>query len=204
MIGSTFGLYVLFLGRAVFGVGKEIIEISSSVCLIHFFSKEKLSLPLVLTVAFSKLGKIIAEFLLPVIASNVDYKIAFLFTLVSVFIGLILVVMIKRYSEGVHEEEHNEQGYLSYWRRLPLKFWIISINCSIFYTAVFSFLNISNLFFVQEYKFNIVTAAKITSLFHVIPMIIGPPIGHFVDVFNRRSIIIICSSFLLVLSIHLF
>lgn len=114
MIGSTFGLYVLFFGRAIFGVGKEIIEISSSVCLIHFFSKEKLSLPLVMTVSFSKLGKIIAEFLLPGIATNIDYKIAFLFTLVSVFIGLILVVMIKKYSEDIGEEEHNEQGYLSY------------------------------------------------------------------------------------------
>jgi len=53
----------------------------------------------------------------------------------------------------------------------------------LFYTAILSFLNVSNLYYVQTYGFSLVEAAKISSIAHLIPLFFGPPTGYLVDFF---------------------
>lgn len=60
---------MMLVGRAIFGIGGETINISQNLMLIRWFKKEELSFPFAITITVSRLGSVLNDIASPQIAA---------------------------------------------------------------------------------------------------------------------------------------
>jgi MFS family permease len=66
---SNKDIYLMLIGRTLFGVGGETINITQNCMLVKWFKKEELSFPFGLLITVSRLGSILNDVASPQIAS---------------------------------------------------------------------------------------------------------------------------------------
>jgi MFS family permease len=64
-------MYAMLIGRVIFGLGGECLNICQNAMIVKWFFKSELALPLGLTISFSRLGSVVNDNLSPRLVSEV-------------------------------------------------------------------------------------------------------------------------------------
>jgi MFS family permease len=194
---------VALIGRVIFGLGGESLNVCQSTIVSRWFIGQEMSLALGINISVSRLGSVFNNYSMPPMAdaTSLGWALFFGFTLcvLSWFSGLVLTFFEKHACKvdnedgGLKEDEKEE----FHWRDIKdfsLSFWLIAGNCVCTYIGLFCFNNISNDFFSARYGMTQTNSARITSNVFLISAFLAPIFGVISDKFGHKVTFCIVST----------
>ena len=221
VIGSQMkSIMIMIVGRIVFGVGGESINICQTAMIVKWFNKNSISLPLGLTLTVSRLGSVLNDVLSPKIARENDATPAYWFGLVLCiisFIASVVVCYIDYTKDTIMNDEHLHSGnsdsnsntssnFISTLKSFNVLFWLISFICIMLYGSVLPFNYIATGFFLSTTLHALPerTAREKAGVFMGIPFFISaimvPIFGYIIDKHGKRAFLTLLSGILCVIS----
>lgn len=209
------------LGFAIFGVGAEITGITVSKIIVKWFEGKEMALALGLQVALARLGTAAALGISPIIAKSYagDPSAPVLVGLVVLLIGFlsyfVYVVMDKKedeaqlavYGKRSTEGSADDEGF----RFADIKtivanraFWLITLLCLMFYSAVFPFLKFATKLMIEKYNAPEEYAGLIPALLPFGTILLTPFFGSIYDRKGKGATLMVIGSAMLVLVHTLF
>ena len=82
----------------------------------------------------------------------------------------------------------------------PLNFWLVCIICVSYYVAVFPFVTLGQVYFIQKYEFSDSNANFITGLVYLISAFAAPIFGFAIDKIGRNVIFVISAVLMTLIS----
>jgi MFS family permease len=213
--GLDFNRQVLYaaLGFAVFGTGVEMVGITANKAVVKWFRGKEMAMAIGMNTAFGRIGTLIALNLSPKIAihfGSVGAPIAFGLGLLALGLCTFLVycVMDRKLDKQDSEAglEPDEPFRFSDIGRIASNsgFWLITILCILFYSAVFPYLKFAPDFMFQKFGIPLEKAGEIPSLLPLGTLFLTPLFGYIYDRRGRGATIMIIGAVLLVIVHALF
>lgn len=225
MVAFSKILWVLFLGRFIFGAGSEPLVVAQMAMLTKWFKGKELALSFGITLTVSRLGTIFSFNTGELISHYYGgYRYALiaasLFCLLSLISNMIYIIMdrIGEKKYQLAKEGSSERVVFKDIKAFSKSYWYVTILCVTFYSAIFPFTALSTDFFVDKWKIARVasgeggflykvmnnflhmfsTAGGISSIIIFASMIFAPFAGHFVDKIGRRATLMIFGSLIMI------
>jgi len=201
--GSTF--LIMLAGRLVYGLGSESLIITMDKILSRWFKGKELAFAFGLLITIARLGTIAALNT----AANIQgwsgsWRMAIWVSAVIMFVsfGLFLVYSgidkaKEKYFKGENGEEEKEKFVFQDIYRFKPSYWLVSLLCMTFYSAIFPFTAFAVIFLQTKFGFSAVLGGRYTSLIMTASMIFTPLLGLFVDKIGKRGTMMIFGSLLL-------
>lgn len=191
-------------GFAIFGVGYEMTGISVSKAMVRWFTGHELALAMGIQLAMARLGTAAALSISVPIARHFTLSTPLLLALSFLIIGLlafmVFCVMDKRLdaTDSVSSEESEEFR----WRDIGTilhnpGFWLITLFCVLFYSAVSPFLKFSTKLMVMKYGIDTDIAGIFSSIVPFGTILMTPLFGYIYDRYGRGISLIITGTLLL-------
>ena len=199
-------------GFAVFGVGYEMTGITVSKAMVRWFTGHELALAMGIQLAMARLGTAAALSISAPVARHFSLSTPLLVALAFLIIGLlaflVFCVMDRRLddsrrscstSSSSSSNENNEEFRLSdigITLRNP-GFWLITIFCVLFYSAVSPFLKFSTKLMVIKYGVDPDIAGFFSSIAPFGTILMTPLFGLVFDRFGRGVTLVITGALML-------
>ena len=199
-------------GFAVFGVGYEMTGITVSKAMVRWFTGHELALAMGIQLAMARLGTAAALSISAPVARHFSLSTSLLVALAFLIIGLlaflVFCVMDRRLddsrrscstSSSSSSNENNEEFRLSdigITLRNP-GFWLITIFCVLFYSAVSPFLKFSTKLMVIKYGVDPDIAGFFSSIAPFGTILMTPLFGLVFDRFGRGVTLVITGALML-------
>lgn len=204
------------LGFAIFGVGAEITGITVSKIVVKWFEGKELAMALGLQVATARLGTAAALGVSPIIAKSYagDPSAPVFVGLVVLLIGFlsyfVYVVMDKKEDEAQKalqlnretETNEEEEGFKFSDIKSIISnraFWLITLLCLMFYSAVFPFLKFATKLMIEKYHAPEEYAGMIPALLPFGTILLTPFFGSIYDRKGKGATLMIIGSAMLTL-----
>ncbi len=200
------------LGFAVFGVGYEMTGITVSKAMVRWFTGHELALAMGIQLAMARLGTAAALSISAPIARHFTLSTPLLLSLAFLIIGLlaflVFCVMDQRMDDSrvsrsprisSDTSENNEEFRLSdiaVTLRNP-GFWLITIFCVLFYSAVSPFLKFSTKLMVIKYGVDPDIAGFFSSIAPFGTIVMTPLFGLVFDRFGHGVTLVITGALML-------
>jgi MFS family permease len=218
-------LWVLYLGRFVFGWGSESLVVAQSAIFARWFKGRELALSFGIGLTLSRLGTLFSFNTEALIADYFkDYRYALwaavLFCVASLGSNLVYNFLDKRGEEtlALKEEGGGDKIVLGDIKKFTSSYWFVTLLCVTFYSAIFPFTALSTDFFNTKWGlpmtagseggffsqvfYNIfhmfTTAGGTTTIIIFASMIFAPVFGQLVDRVGRRASMMVFGSVLMV------
>ena len=199
--------YTALIGRFIFGLGGEILNVWQILVLCRYFKNKELSFSIGMYYSCTWFAVSMWNYITPYISNLTSLGVALLtctlVSLISVLAAVVLIYVdnhawkINDYSAEINEEMRDFNW--SDLKELTIPFWTIAFN-SLFIFAGMLFYNISNEYFTSRYGFNQIEAAKFGANSNLLFILITPLFGFIVDKIGHRVTMIFYSSFALAFS----
>lgn len=197
--------WVMVVARAIFGVGAESLIVCQSAILAKWFKGRELAFAFGLSLTFMRLGTLFSFNTEAWIAEQFGgWQVALwgaaLLCVLSFFCN-VGYVFLERNALGRVQLAGGAAGdkiVLSDVKRFGPSFWFITLLCVTFYSAIFPFTAFSTDLFVDKWKYDLVTAGRVTSIVIFASMVLSPILGRVVDKLGRRSTMMMYGALLLV------
>lgn len=213
--GLEFKRQVLYaaLGFAVFGTGVEMIGITANKAVVKWFRGREMALAIGMNTAFGRVGTLIALNLSPKIAvhfGSIGAPIAMGLGLLCLGLCSFLVfcVLDRRLDR---QDSHAGLAPQEPFRFRDIGriasdsgFWLITVLCVLFYSAVFPYLKFAPDFMFQKFGIPLEKAGEIPSLLPLGTLLLTPLFGYLYDRRGRGASIMIVGAVLLVVVHALF
>lgn len=199
-------------GFAVFGVGYEMTGITVSKAMVRWFTGHELALAMGIQLAMARLGTAAALSISAPVARHFSLSTPLLVALAFLIIGLlaflVFCVMDRRLddsrrscstSSSSSSNENNEEFRLSdigITLRNP-GFWLITIFCVLFYSAVSPFLKFSTKLMVIKYGVDPDIAGFFSSIAPFGTILLTPLFGYVYDRYGRGVTLVTIGALLL-------
>lgn len=206
-LGTVFtaipNFWVMLAGRFFFGIGAESFYVVMNKVMAKWFKGKGLALAFGVNLFLCRAGTYAAFFGLPWLAVNLSsLTLALWIVAIICIIGLFAVIIyffVDRFGEekgyvSFTEEESEEEFHLKDAFKLPLAFWVISLLCVTYYSAIFPFLAFATDFFTERYGMSTVEAARLAGILILISMFTTWAFGVFVDKVGKRATLMIIGS----------
>ena len=200
---------VALLGRAVFGVGGESLNVSQNYFMMGWFTGKELAMAIGTNVSISRLGSVTNDNIEPVIVTETGSLsfglwVGFGFCIVSLICAVTLNFIDKAKDRklGIKEKTHlpeSEKFKFSDMKSFGTCFWLVCINCLVVYVDVSCFNNVASNYFQERFGYNSIEAGSIISITYIVAALLCPLFGRIVDRFGRRVHCIIFSAFVVTL-----
>ena len=221
VVGSQMkSITLMIVGRIVFGVGGESINICQTAMIVKWFYKNSISLPLGLTLTASRLGSVLNDVLSPKIARENDATPAYWFGLllcVISFIASVVLCYIDYTKDVIMNDAHlqsnsdnnnssNSSNFISTLKSFNILFWLISFICIMLYGSVLPFNYFATGFFLSTSLRSLPerAAREKAGVFMGIPFFISaimvPIFGYIIDKYGKRAFLTLLSGILCVIS----
>ncbi len=193
---------IMLIGRFLFGIGAECYYVVMNKILAKWFKDRGLAMAFGINLFLCRGGTYAAFFALPWIADNFTLSTAlWIVAGINVF-GLLVTLLyglLDRYGEKKQivsfvEVESEEQFTLRDALRLPLAFWVISLLCVTYYSAIFPFQGAATDFFIERYNIDNVAAGRLAGTIILISMFSTWIFGAIVDRIGKRATMMIIGS----------
>ncbi len=218
-------LWVLYVGRFIFGWGSESLVVAQSAILARWFKGKELALSFGIALTISRLGTLFSFNTEALISEYFkDYKIALwaavLFCLVSLAANLVYIIMDRRGERvlNLKEEGGGDKIVLDDVKKFKPSFWFVTFLCLTFYSAIFPFTSLSTDFFHTKWGLpltagtgggffyqvfsNILhmftTAGGTTTIIIFASMVFAPIFGQIVDRYGHRASMMVVGSLLMI------
>jgi nitrate/nitrite transporter NarK len=195
-------------GRFLFGIGCEAYYVVMQKVIAKWFKHKMLATAFGVNLLLCRLGTYASFFLLPWIADHTSTSSTLWIVTGITFLGLASTGIYwfldglgeRRKYVAILEESagSSEKFSLKDVFRLPKPFWVISLLCVVFYSAIFPFTAFSTDFFVEQFKMTNQTAARLTGLIILISMCSTWLIGAVIDSIGKRATIMIIGAAMMV------
>ena len=208
-VGEIFGLpmsvVVASAGFAVFGVGYEMTGITVSKAMVRWFTGHEMALAMGIQLAMARLGTAAALSISAPIARHFTLSAPLLLALGLLITGLIaflvFCVMDRKLDgkQGVTTSSDDEEfrwSDIGVTLRSP-GFWLITLFCVLFYSAVSPFLKFSTKLMVMKYGVDADLAGLFSSIAPFGTILLTPLFGYIYDRYGRGVTLIITGSLLL-------
>jgi len=157
-IGCSAGNYpIAILGRFVFGLGGESLNVGQSTVVVNWFRGQELAMALGANVGVSRIGSVLNDFTEPQMyeaTGSIDFGlwVGFGICVGALICGIVLVSLDKRADilmgiKGKATLDPSERVKLSDVKYFDRLYWLITINCCVVYICVLTFNNIASGFF---------------------------------------------------------
>ncbi len=192
------------LGFAVFGVGYEMTGITVSKAMVRWFSGHELALAMGLQLAMARLGTAAALSISAPIARHFTLSAPLLLALSFLVTGLlaflVFCVMDRRLDKTYESNEPSDDEFR--WSDIGVTlrspgFWLITLFCVLFYSAVSPFLKFSTRLMVMKYGVDPDIAGFFSSIAPFGTILMTPLFGYVYDRYGRGVTLVITGALLL-------
>ena len=194
------------LGFAIFGVGYEMTGITVSKAMVRWFTGHELALAMGLQLAMARFGTAAALSISAPIARHYTLSAPLLVALAFLIIGLlaflVFCVMDRRldkssdYSENFESSDDFHFSDIGVTLRNP-GFWLITLFCVLFYSAVSPFLKFSTKLMVMKYGVDPDLAGFFSSIAPFGTILMTPLFGLVYDKYGKGVTLVITGALML-------
>jgi nitrate/nitrite transporter NarK len=199
------------LGFAVFGIGVEMFAITANKAIIRWFKGKELALAIGLNTSVGRIGTALAMFTpVPLVNLTQNLSSPIILSILLLVVGLLAFICFSMFDRKLDKEEDENQvlreedfkfGDIKEIAKIKA-FWLITILCVLFYSAVFPFIKYATQLIVQKFGVSDEFAGYIPALLPFGALILTPVFGSLYDKKGKGATIMITGSFLL-LFVHL-
>lgn len=198
------------LGFAIFGVGYEMTGITVSKAMVRWFTGHELALAMGIQLAMARLGTAAALSISAPIARHFTLSAPLLVSLAFLIIGLlaflVFCVMDRRLDADASQAEAQEPSEEFRWSDIGLTlrnpgFWLITLFCVLFYSAVSPFLKFSTKLMVMKYGVDADVAGIFSSIAPFGTMLFTPLFGLVYDRYGK-GVTLVATGALMLTAVH--
>ena len=198
-------LYMMLAARFLLGVGAEPLIVAITCALAKWFKGKELAFAFGISLTIARLGSYTADWS-PTWADFayeggwqpplvVAAMIGGLCIVCAVLYGILEVVAKRKYS--LSEAAASDKFVISDLFRFSKSFWIITLLCVTFYSAIFPFRSFSIKFFIESWEMTRSVAGQYNSIVIMAAMIATPIFGLLVDKVGNRALFMVVGCLLL-------
>ena len=202
---------VASLGFAIFGVGYEMTGITVSKAMVRWFTGHELALAMGLQLAMARFGTAAALSISAPIARHFTLSAPLLLALAFLIIGLlaflVFCVMDRRLDQACESPYQSDAKIQSDAEEFHLAdilvtlrnpgFWLITLFCVLFYSAVSPFLKFSTKLMVMKYGVDPDLAGFFSSIAPFGTILMTPLFGYVYDRYGRGVSLVIAGALML-------
>uniref|UniRef100_A0A4W6C0E9 Lysosomal dipeptide transporter MFSD1 n=1 Tax=Lates calcarifer TaxID=8187 RepID=A0A4W6C0E9_LATCA len=200
---NRFWLMELGFGRVLFG---ESLAVAQNTYAVNWFKGKELNLVFGLQLSMARLGSTVNMNIMGWVYSRVEdlvgsghtalgisLMIAAVTCLFSLVCALVLAFLDKRAERILHKEEGKtgEVIKLTDVKDFPFPLWLIFIICVGYYVAIFPFIGLGQVFFIEKFNFSPAEARAVNSIVYIISAPASPVLGFMVDKTGRNVVWVI-------------
>lgn len=201
-LGAGKSFTVMLIGRMIFGLGSESTLLVTNKVIARWFKGKELGFAYGLNITVMRLGTILALNTAAQIANATGtwrWSIwAGTIVMFVSFIFFLLFLLLDRDVDKKIKAGMEEKIVMRDILKLNSAFWLISILCVTFYSAIFPFTNHAPRFLQMKFGLSAAKGGQYTSYIMTASMIFTPLLGLLVDKLGHRGKIMIIGSLLLV------
>lgn len=199
------------VGRALFGIGGESLELAQSIIIVNWFTGKELSMSIGLSNSICFLGITSNQNLEPIIAEKTSVAFTIwvgFFLCIAFFCTSIFVVKIDKKKDRLlkdsesNETIESEKFKLRDVKKLTINYWLVIINYLATASVVYCFSNITSGYFQIRFGYDEVHAGNIMSAVFGVCALLSPIIGIIVDRIGKRLTMIVVADFV-IMSTHI-
>ncbi|XP_061493161.1 major facilitator superfamily domain-containing protein 1 isoform X2 [Rhineura floridana] len=201
--------WLMETGRFVFGIGGESLAVAQNTYAVSWFKGKELNLVFGLQLSMARIGSTVNMNIMGWVYSKaqdllgstghttlgVALLIGGVSCIFSLVCALILAYLDKR-AEKILCKEQGKTGEvikLTDVKDFSLSLWLIFIICVCYYVAVFPFIGLGKVFFIEKFRFSPQEASAINSIVYIISAPMSPVFGFLVDRVGRNVTWVICA-----------
>ncbi|XP_068174252.1 lysosomal dipeptide transporter MFSD1 isoform X2 [Antennarius striatus] len=190
------------IGRFVFGIGGESLAVAQNTYAVSWFKGKELNLVFGLQLSMARLGSTVNMNIMGWVygkmtdlvgspghtALGASLMLAAATCLFSLFCALVLAYFDKRAEKILNkgESKTGEVIKLTDVKDFPLTLWLIFIVCVGYYVAIFPFIGLGQVFFIEKFDFSPTQARAVNSIVYIISAPASPVLGFVVDKTGRN------------------
>jgi MFS family permease len=205
---TSFGagrLWLMALGRLVFGLGAESLIVAITTVLAKWFKGKELSLAFGINLTVARLGSFAADNS-PTWAQRYFDSYQYPLTIASAFgvisvLAVIFFILMDNKARSLFQmgaEQKQDKIKFSEIFKFNKSFWYITLLCVTFYSAIFPFRTFAIKFFQEHHGLPIQAAGFANSIIILATMIGTPLFGMYIDRHGKRASLMILGSLLIV------
>ncbi|XP_063721865.1 major facilitator superfamily domain-containing protein 1-like [Symsagittifera roscoffensis] len=197
MLGPDY-YWIMEAGRFVFGIGGESLAVAQNAYSVSWFKGAELNMVFGLQLSFSRLGSTLNMNIMTPIYNSFrssfpsfeDYEVlgaalfvGFLLCIFSFMCGVIMWILDSRAARILKRKDAGtgEVIRITDVGNFPASFWLLSIICVMFYSAVFPFIAVGKIFFMGKFNLSDSSASLLNSIVYLISAGASPLCGFLVD-----------------------
>lgn len=201
--------WLMEVGRFIFGIGGESLAVAQNTYAVSWFKGKELNLVFGLQLSMARIGSTVNMNIMGWIYSRVQdllghtghatlgltLLIGGITCLFSLACALILAYLDKR-AEKLLCKEQGKTGEvikLTDVKNFSLSLWLIFVICVCYYAAVFPFIGLGKVFFIEKFQFSSQEASAINSVVYIISAPMSPVFGILVDKVGKNIIWVLCA-----------
>ncbi|XP_055022552.1 major facilitator superfamily domain-containing protein 1 isoform X2 [Boleophthalmus pectinirostris] len=200
--------WLMEAGRFIFGIGGESLAVAQNTYAVNWFKGKELNLVFGLQLSMARLGSTVNMNIMGSVYNKVGESVAAGHTtlgvslmiaastcLFSLICALVLGFLDKRAEKILHKEQGKtgEVIKLTDVKDFPLCLWLIFIICVGYYVAIFPFIGLGQVFFIEKFNFSPANARAVNSIVYIISAPASPVLGFMVDKIGRNVIWVMCA-----------
>lgn len=201
-LGAGKSFIAMLIGRIVFGFGSEAALLVTNKAIARWFKGKELGFAYGLNITVMRLGTILALNSSAQIAEwtgtwRWSVWTGTIVMFVSFIFFLIYLYMDRDVDKEIEAGTEEKIVVKDIWK-LNAAFWIISLLCVTFYSAIFPFTNHAPRFLQMKFGLTAAQGGNYTSVIMTASMIFTPILGFLVDKLGHRGKIMIVGSLMLI------
>uniref|UniRef100_A0A7N8XH37 Lysosomal dipeptide transporter MFSD1 n=1 Tax=Mastacembelus armatus TaxID=205130 RepID=A0A7N8XH37_9TELE len=199
--------WLMEFGRFIFGIGGESLAVAQNTYAVSWFKGKALNLVFGLQLSMARVGSTVNMNVMGWVYSKVadlvgspghttlgvSLMIASVTCFFSLICALVLGFLDKR-AEKILSKEQGKTGEvikLTDVKDFPFPLWLIFIVCVGYYVAIFPFIGLGQVFFIEKFNFSPAEARAVNSIVYIISAPASPVLGFLVDKTGRNVIWVI-------------
>uniref|UniRef100_A0A8C2G5J4 Lysosomal dipeptide transporter MFSD1 n=1 Tax=Cyprinus carpio TaxID=7962 RepID=A0A8C2G5J4_CYPCA len=186
----------------LFSIGGESLAVAQNTYVVNWFKGKELNLVFGLQLSMARLGSTVNMNVIGWVYGRIQamlgsaghttlgvtLMIAASTCLFSLICALILGFLDRRAERILHKEQGRtgEVIKLTDVKDFPVSLWLVFIICVAYYVAIFPFIGLGQVFFIEKFAFTTVQARAINSIVYIISAPASPLLGFVVDRTGRN------------------
>ena len=204
LFGMPASVVMASSGFAIFGVGYEMTGITVSKAMVRWFTGHELALAMGIQLAMARLGTAAALSISAPVARHFTLStpllVALSFLIIGLLVFLVFCVMDRRLDEPNKTQEASDDEFR--WSDIGITlrspgFWLITLFCVLFYSAVSPFLKFSTKLMVMKYGVDPDIAGLFSSIAPFGTILMTPLFGYVYDKYGKGVTLVITGALML-------
>lgn len=204
---------IALLGRGIFGLGGESLNVSQINTVVEWFSKKEQSMAVSVIFMVRRLSTAINDNTTPDTVENTSLAfglwVGFFLCVLSLIMALIIRIITKRKNKLLGSDDENgvpleEKFNLRDMKEFGTSFWLTALYCALMEASVYAFNSVASDYFQKRFGYSSVEGGRIISITFLLCGLFCPITGVLLDRYGKRIYYIIGSAVSILLAHFLF